>query len=499
MPPRRAAAIQAVKNMSGPGPVAAGKGKGTARKSTGGTAPKMTLKRALLPVDPLDVDMKEDNPGSLDVSFHDQACFLCRGGGYLACCSTCMRSVCYESCLASLVPSELEEINTKDTYFKCPACHDDTDREKSKKEKKKKVVLTPYYGFYLSASNAPLFNGPLLLGPGSFTTARWREDTSPLLVFHFHLPSLFDKGSAPRVVHERLLANYLESTGKHATNHEITYQDCTFDLNQDNNPNVVDMHGKHVENLVKLMEESRINFKRALIFISTHSNDNTGGLYASEEWSSEITEFFECVITTKFLRYIAPLESTFFFLSCGSTVNSPSVMSEMESMVQKYHINNLFLFDAKALVRDFCTPFIEAYAGSVMLHGFSVSAALTMILQNSQYLGMHAHIVRLSLENGAVLKETMVFIHPSLKPAGNLIPTQCWDCARIRSWDVKVNPDNELEATLKCTGEGCGVEKSLTFPFILDKKMDHTKHQIGRNGKWLVIKGEVQKRKEKNI
>ena len=164
-------------------------------------------------------------------------------------------------------------------------------------------------------------------------------------------------------------------------------------------------------------------------------------------------------------------------------------------------MNNIFLFDAHALTRDSCTPFVLAFAQSVLLNGFSVTSAMSIILQNSLNLGAHAYVVRLTWENGSVQRETYVYTHPSKKPAGRSIPDQCRGCGCMRSWDVKLNPDSEMEAKLTCTFAGCGQEVTLLFPFKLapgGKKDNLTRLQTGRGGKWFVIKGEVEKT-DKNL
>lgn len=130
-----------------------------------------------------------------------------------------------------------------------------------------RLTKLQFEGFYY-ASGTPVYPDGLALGTGAFTSAMWREDTSPLLIIHFHLASLPDEGSAARVAHQNFLASFFVPGGLGVKHHELMYMDISLSLPSGcRNEISVDAHLALMEAHLKNIVDSKYLFSIFFTFL----------------------------------------------------------------------------------------------------------------------------------------------------------------------------------------------------------------------------------------
>lgn len=62
----------------------------------------------------------------------------------------------------------------------------------------------------------------------------WREETAPLLVVHFRLAGIEERGSSAQLAHDAVVSNYaVLGSDKFVQGHELHYEVFEFDLPDD--------------------------------------------------------------------------------------------------------------------------------------------------------------------------------------------------------------------------------------------------------------------------
>lgn len=180
----------------------------TARKSTGGTAPRKpgggpvnaAALAVALPAAPALMAVNANPSDEVSIFFVQiillivffQACYRCREGGILTCCSFCPRSVCNSKCLAQALETLPLSTLGKGLFVR-PACHFGRKLQGPYCVSNLYKILVYFYssffkGFYsqvvptlIPARGA---ERGITLPANAFTSRMWREDTAPLLVVH---------------------------------------------------------------------------------------------------------------------------------------------------------------------------------------------------------------------------------------------------------------------------------------------------------------------------
>lgn len=157
---------------------------------------------------------------------------------------------------------------------------------------------------------------------------------------------------------------------------------------------------------------------------------------------------------------------------------------QISSKITRYSIDESYFFNADALVRDLCGPFILSFCQSVVLHGFSFLQIEGTLLNASLFLGKHASIIRISPAGNRMLQEVvMTYIHPTQKPAGINFPIQCQKCGMLRK--LKISSNSFQEVTFSCTAGGCTNIVHNRFPFPVEgfQSVKGTSDMVG--GEWM--------------
>ncbi|KAI5989974.1 hypothetical protein EDD15DRAFT_2198323 [Pisolithus albus] len=327
--------------------------KQTAKKATGGKAPRVTLQALHKKKDKVSAASKRPTPKQKPCI--NSFCVMCRDGGALLwICDEkyCRRVVCNQ-CL--VVPdAEKDKLEADNITFKCVTCH----------WKQNQANPQPYFGFY--SQGLPVLAHPPLV-QGTFQHATSSQVASlPTALVHLHLDGLqpyFPKGS----YHFSHLAFNL-TTQESLLAYEKEAMDLTHFLS---------------------------SFSRVVLFLTTHSDEERGDLFSGQidgkPVASKVSEV-QCLQLlfnplTKIVR-----GADIIFNVCGSVVTVQESFNDLKEVAHKFMPRSMILFDAQHLQLASTTPYLLSLLDSIIVQGFDVSQAAKFALNDCALLGRHSNI-----------------------------------------------------------------------------------------------------------
>ncbi|THH05935.1 hypothetical protein EW146_g9766 [Bondarzewia mesenterica] len=369
---------------------------------------------------------------SLGQQLYSLWCYICHNGGCLMDCSCCSRTVC-TMCV------QFPEIPNADVIFVCPHCHAQACTKSPQ----------PYLGLYhpdaTGARGDPVYpSGLRIVGqPQSSTTSRL--SVGPLTVIHFRLKSLDARGN-PATIATDLLAPF------YPTGTIFIVEDIEFDLNMELNPTSLSVQVKRMVSLAKMLKSSSVD--RALIFISTHSNEFTGDLYHEQEGSCTLMDWFMAVVTEPLLRVLSTVDAHWFLLSCGAVVNVPESLQLLKDIISTYNIKNLFAFNAPTFHINLSMTFIIHFVMHVIIEGTPLFDVLGHILADSYHLARHAGILHAYWDGPDLKSRLYCWVHQTARPWGQRLPLQCPGCGSLRSFKVSGKHNLQVrDVVVQCRGK----------------------------------------------
>ncbi|KAI6143036.1 hypothetical protein BKA82DRAFT_4017785 [Pisolithus tinctorius] len=274
------------------------KTKQTARKTTGGRAPRF--------------------------------CVMWRDGGTLWPCDQagCRRVVC-NKCV--VVPGDcLAEVTQLPVTFRCVACHWKMTRFESPQ---------PYFGFYLSGK--PVLKHPLVV-IGGFEHATTSEVAgNSTAIIHLHLESL-ELVHAPVHILHTMLQGYFTQDTYHFSNLPLNF--------------ATEESRVAYDTTASELASSLTTFAKVVIFLTTHTDEDRGDLFSGMESKVPIaTEVFELQFLQGLLLPFSNIVKggDLIFFVCGSTVRKEESFQGLKAAVQQHSNIILMLWQEKVVVEKF--------------------------------------------------------------------------------------------------------------------------------------------------
>ncbi|KAF9225096.1 hypothetical protein BS17DRAFT_807496 [Gyrodon lividus] len=243
-----------------------------------------------------------------DKEMHNELCSLCQDGGeILYCCNHCPQVVC-GSCLVVL--AELSSIvKQPDVDFICPSCHELMDiRLRGGKSRR---AYAPYWTFtHLNETQDPVL------------------PTYPVLSSHFAMSAQSQvngtksEGTPPDAI-AKFLWPYFRST-------DLQY------IEQEFNFGTQAKYRTHICAMLSLRQQIHtIPTGRVLLFISTHSKEQRGDLFAGQEGlvknpkpvAVEVDKFFRMLLAGDFASLLNG--ATIVLLTCGWLVQHAELFGQL--------------------------------------------------------------------------------------------------------------------------------------------------------------------------
>ncbi|KAG2084906.1 hypothetical protein BD769DRAFT_1681914 [Suillus cothurnatus] len=413
----------------------------TAKKSNGGTAPRIKLR---LPVDK-SRSMPTERMEVCDAFQHNEYCIVCRDGSVeadtLFCCNQCPRVTCL-NCMA--IPRDLlSMIMDDDVTFVCLCCH-------LAEQRKDGVQNGPYFGFY--KHGRPVLPKFLPILATLEISQRAQISSASVVFVHLKLVDCDTTGS-PFLLAHNFYRPYFPQGG-------IEFCEVEFDVATGAKSAIYQRTAaKHIRELL-----NQRSWARVVVGITNHTDNETGDPFAGylegKYISGEVQDFLQIILNPWQVLLDRAEESYLWLFSCGGMVNNASSFAGLQKSLLSYRITASIAFTAVRFQPSFASHLLLAFVEQVLIERFSISDVFHHMLGQSYKLGRHTDVILMDKGRDAEALTVSKFswAHADHRPWGQYLPIQCPDCGWIDSW---------LSATkggvyaFECTNTRC--KKLLTF------------------------------------
>lgn len=422
--------------------------KQTAKKATGGKAPRVTLQALHKKKDKVSAASKRPTPKQKPCI--NSFCVMCRDGGALLwICDEkyCRRVVCNQ-CL--VVPdAEKDKLEADNITFKCVTCH----------WKQNQANPQPYFGFY--SQGLPVLAHPPLV-QGTFQHATSSQVASlPTALVHLHLDGL-QVGHAQVNMMDSYFQPYFPKGSYHFSHlaFNLTTQESLL------------AYEKEAMDLTHFLS----SFSRVVLFLTTHSDEERGDLFSGQidgkPVASKVSECLQLLFNplTKIVR-----GADIIFNVCGSVVTVQESFNDLKEVAHKFMPRSMILFDAQHLQLASTTPYLLSLLDSIIVQGFDVSQAAKFALNDCALLGRHSNIFIFMWRSEGqgvqkvekVVVEKLIWTDKFIRPWGEHLPVQCPQCGTMQKWECG---SAGKTITYECRYPQCGFEKGTNKTSLPPKK-----------------------------
>ncbi|TFY51638.1 hypothetical protein EVG20_g10909 [Dentipellis fragilis] len=380
-------------------------------------------------------------------------CHICINGGRLLVeCDSCGCTYCSVCIEFKLTANKFENV-----YFFCHGCHEIEERKGKGKPR-------PYVGLYKKAydEEGRLVRGPPLrpgkslriVGLPAGVPTR-RVVATPLALIHLHLSSCVTTSTD---FCSSIVKPYFQS--KQLTG-MLSIHDVEFDLSVEGGYQTYQAAIQQVADSLKNLAPM-VQGRRALIMVSTHSDENRGDLFLASDGAYSHQDFFSTILPPAFAEALAGFETTFMFMVCGAFVSIPQSLIDLKGMIAKYRLANVITFTSRLLQPDLVKPFLLHLLLQKYVHGYRLSKTILRILSEAPHdFRRHTGIIHLgysgNLDNDpstpSVFATHYMWHSHTIMPWGVQIPVQCPECMCIRPWKFPSHvPGMNQNVVVKCKG-----------------------------------------------
>ncbi|KAI6101784.1 hypothetical protein F5141DRAFT_1065758 [Pisolithus sp. B1] len=306
--------------------------KQSARKVTGGHAPRVNLE--VLQKKKAKAKAASKKP-PLKIQAKDNAVIICLDGGEMWICDEegCHRVVCH----GCLIVSE-------------------ESLQKTKNDPK------PYMGFY--SKGEPALSTPPII-PGGFHHAMTSQAAPhPTALLHLHL-----EGLAQDIGHSQvaMLHSFLQA---YFPQGDYNFSQLSFNLGA---PESMDAYDKAASDLANTLSA----YSRVVLFLTTHSDEDRGDLFTGyinkKPVAYKVLPFLQLLL--KSLSKIINGADIIFYV-CGSVVTNPQSFNGVKEVAQQ----SMLLFDAQYLQLASTVPYLQSLLDNTIIQGFPISSAAKVAL-----------------------------------------------------------------------------------------------------------------------
>ncbi|KAI9452037.1 hypothetical protein HD554DRAFT_2267701 [Boletus coccyginus] len=432
--------------------------KQTAKKSTGGEAPRVSLldiprceaaAAAALqqqvnktkPLDALPVPTVSDRscltamftmPSGRDEHVNDDFCHMCADGGLLYNCDSCPRAVCRQ-CLS--VPIQHATLVLEpDVKFLCVSCH--------WKDDVRSGGVSPYLGFY--RDGLPVLPDFLAVTGDFQLPIRSEISSRRMIIVHIRVHTIPLGG--PVLMLEQFLRPYFAQSGK------LVVKNVAFNLTTSASRKQYEQEAAAI-----VAEIGDTRGSNVLFSLVAHSDDDRGDLMVGlscqkkHEIASTVTEVLD-ILLGPFERIASG--SMFVMFACGAIVNKAPSFDELCKAITRFRFASAIAFDAVRLQPSTCWPFIVFLAEAVFIEGHDLEVAVPCALGHSHRLGQHSGVYVLTRVADSLAVTKYFWSHRDFHPWGFILPVQCQVCGTPQQWQRKVG--NDFSYVFECRYQRCG-------------------------------------------
>ncbi|KAI6098425.1 hypothetical protein EDD16DRAFT_1718513 [Pisolithus croceorrhizus] len=301
--------------------------KQTARKATGGSAPRVNLQ--VLQKKKAKAKAASNKPSLKIPANVNSFCVMCRDGGDMWVCDKkgCNRVVCHKCLIVS--EEYMYKVKKADVKF---ICNDPK----------------PYFGFY--SKGEPVLSTPPII-PGGFQHAMTSQVAPlPTALVHLHLEGLHQ---------------------------DIGHPQLPFNLATPESMEAYEKEASHLANTL-------CAYSRVVLFLTTHSDEDRGDLFTGylhkKPVASKPFQVLQLLLSP--LSKVADGADIVFYV-CGSVVTNPQSFDGVKEVAQQ----SMLLFDAQNLQLAFTVPCLQSVLDNTIIQGFPISSAAKVALNNCGRFG----------------------------------------------------------------------------------------------------------------
>ncbi|KAG0703424.1 hypothetical protein DFH29DRAFT_998563 [Suillus ampliporus] len=376
------------------------KSKQTCKKSTGGTACRITLpvaaSTAAVPV-PDELNVREP-------SEHNEFCLICRdssvGEDRLFLCSTCPQVMC-SHCM-DIPLASAHEVEGDDITFVCISCHVGPEWHG-------RTPYLPYFGFYRQVK--PLFSSFLPIRATLEVSLQSQLSSAPTLMLHLVLVN-HDVTSSCFELTADFLRPYFPSGGS---------EFCTvsFDVGS---ASKIDQYQLATSTIVQSLMSS--NWARVVVAITNHTDNEHGDPFVGYEGkkkksyvAARVDSVFDILLTPWHPLIHGAAESYLWLFSCGALINNLTSFACLQQAVIDHRMTATIGFNAVRFQPTFTTHLLLAFAELVIIERLPILTAFPDMLGQSYKLGRHSDVFLLMPDNSGSLAVTKFsWTHSLLRP-----------------------------------------------------------------------------------
>ncbi|KAG2117528.1 hypothetical protein BD769DRAFT_1390856 [Suillus cothurnatus] len=418
------------------------KSKQTCKKSTGGTAPRVTLKLPVPTAVPAAQEVAVCEPLQ-----HNEYCIVCRDGSVgeerLFLCSLCPRAMC-SHCM--VIPSAgARMIEADDVTFICISCHIGRERHG-------RVSYTPYCGFY--RRDKAVFSPFLPICATLEVSLKSELSSAPLLMIHLILVD-HDTASSCFDLACDFLRPYFPTGG---------FEVCTiaFDIG---NALKVESYQSKASAIVQALKSS---WMRIVIAITNHTDNDRGDPFVGYEGkkkvyvSAHIHSVLD-ILLSPWHRLIDGAEESYLWLfSCGALINNPTSFACLQQAVINHHMTATIAFNAVRFQPSFATHLLLAFAELVLIERLSIQLVFPDMVGQSYKLGRHTDVFLLMpVAPNSLTVTKYSWTDSQLRPWGQYLPVQCPDCGWANAWEAV---SKCKQYSFECKNPSCRKEYLFSQP-----------------------------------
>ncbi|KAG1863661.1 hypothetical protein F4604DRAFT_1929061 [Suillus subluteus] len=418
------------------------KSKQTCKKSTGGTAPRVTLELPVTTAVPVVQEVEISKPFT-----HNEFCLVCRDGcidhDRLFLCSTCPRVMC-SRCME--IPSTgADAIDTDDVTFVCISCHVGGERHG-------RNSYSPYFGFY--RRDKPVFSSFLPIHATLEVSFKSQLSSAPILVVHLVLVDHDTAGGCVELASD-FLRPYFPAGG-------FEFRTVTFDIG--NSSKIA----KYQAKASTVVQELKSNWTRVVVAMTNHTDNDDGDLFIGYEGkkktyvSARAHTVLEILLSPWQSVIDGAEESYLWLFACGALINKPIAFGCLQQAVINHHMTATIGFNAVRFQPSFATHLLLAFMELVIIKRLPIRVAFPEMVGQSYKLGRHSNVfllVPVAPDSLAIKKYS--WTHHELRPWGQYLPVQCPDCGWTNAWrTVNTNKNYSFE----CKNRQCRKEYLFSQP-----------------------------------
>ncbi|KAI6045935.1 hypothetical protein EDC04DRAFT_2598502 [Pisolithus marmoratus] len=332
--------------------------------------------------------------------------------------------------------------------------------------------LKPYF-------REPVPSTPPII-PGGFQYAMTSQVAPlPTTLVHLYLEGIHQDIGHPQVamLHSFLQAYFPEG--------DYNFSQLPFNLAT---PESMEAYEKEASQLANTL----CAYSRVVLFLTTYSDEDRGDLFIGYinniPVASKSLEFLQLLSP---LSKVVDGADIIFYV-CGSMVTNLQSFNGVKEVAQHFTPRSTLLFDAEHLQLACTVPYLQSLLDNTIIQGLPVSSATRVALNDCGVLGRHSNIILVMWQEEALVVEKFLWTDKHLKPWGHLLQVQCPQCGTIQRWvggsaEKTISSECKYSECGKNMGAGGISLPPKTYSFSIPENATQLPQGKTKTSSWLQI------------